>query len=181
MPRLFVAIELPEDVRERLAGLCNGLPGARWVPPENQHLTLRFIGEIPASEMPDLIGALARITAPNFALSISGVGFFGQRKRARLAWAGVEKNPALIELQRRVEAAVQRAGLPVEERKFSPHITLARLKVTRPDRLGGWMEAHNLFRAGPFPVTRFVLFSSFLSQSGAIYTAEAEFDLKTNS
>lgn len=109
MPRLFVAIELPEDVRKRLAGLCNGLPGARWVSPENQHLTLRFIGEVPAGEIPDLVGALARVTAPGFALSISGVGFFGQRKRARLAWAGVEKNPVLIDLQRRVEAAVQRA------------------------------------------------------------------------
>ena len=114
-------------------------------------------------------------------MSISGVGFFGQRKRARQAWAGVEKSPALIDLQRRVEAAVQRAGLPVEERKFSPHITLARLKDARPERLGAWMEAHNLLRVGPFPVTRFVLFSSFLSQSGAIYTAEAEFDLKTDS
>lgn len=180
MVRLFVAIDLPEDVRDRLAGLCNGLPGARWVPPENMHVTLRFIGEVPDGDLPDIGDALDRVRAPAFPISLAGVGYFGSRRRVHALWAGVEKSPTLVDLQRKTESALQRAGLPPEERKFMPHVTLARLKDVKTERLGPWIEARNLFRAPPTIVTRFVLFSSFLSADGAIYQPEAEFPLQNS-
>ncbi|MDJ0948778.1 MAG: RNA 2',3'-cyclic phosphodiesterase [Alphaproteobacteria bacterium] len=178
MPRLFIAIQPPDDVRDRVATLCSGLKGVRWVTPENLHLTLKFIGERPAHDVPDMISALGRIHLAPFQMTLSGVGYFGARKRIRSIWAGVERTEALVNLHRRVESTLHQIGIPREDRKFAPHITLARLKNGRPERLGPWIEANNLFRADPFQVAQFQLFTSFLSQEGAIYHPEAEFPLE---
>lgn len=177
MIRLFVGIELPEMIRQRLSFLCAGVPRAKWVKPENLHLTLRFIGEVEHGVAEDIDVALARLRAPRFELMLDGVGIFGKPSAARILWAGVRKNDALERLQGKVETAVHRAGMPVEERKFSPHITLARLKGAPAQRLLRYVGENADFLAGPIPVDRFVLFSSFLSSSGAIYTPEATYDL----
>ncbi len=177
MIRLFVAIELPEDVRERLAALAAGVRGARWVRPENLHLTLRFIGEVDEGRLADIYAALARIADPAFELAIDGIGHFGSKREARVLWAGAESNERLVRLHDKVESALVRAGLAPEERKFSPHVTLARLKRASTPRVRDFMAAHGLFRAGPFPVDAFQLFSSFLSKSGAIHKVEAEYRL----
>jgi 2'-5' RNA ligase len=176
--RLFVGIELPEATRERLSILCAGLPGAKWVKPENLHLTLRFIGEVENGLAEDIDDALCRVRAPRFDLDLGGVGFFGKPAAARVLWAGVAKSEPLSHVQMKVETAVQRAGLPAEERRFSPHITLARLKSAPLQRLRRYVGENADFRAGPIAVERFVLFSSFLSSSGAIYTPEAYYDLE---
>jgi RNA 2',3'-cyclic 3'-phosphodiesterase len=162
----------------RLAGLCGGVPGARWVRPENYHLSLRFIGEVENGVGDDVDAALGAVAAPSFALDLHGVGVFGKTGKARLLWAGVAPNPALLQLQAKVEAAVARAGLAVETRRFAPHITLARLSRAPAGRVEQFVVEHADFRAGPFPVTRFHLYSSFLSASGAIYTKEADYDLE---
>jgi len=175
--RLFVAIELPEGQRERLAQLCAGVPGAKWVRPENMHLTLRFIGEIENGLADDVDAALMKLQAPRFDLTLDGVGFFGKPSAARMLWAGVGKCDALMRLQAKVEATVQRAGLPAEERKFAPHVTLARLRGAPMHRLERFVGENADFLSGPFPVDRFVLYSSFLSSSGAIYTPEAVYPL----
>ena len=177
MQRLFVAIEIPEDVRARMAGLCAGLPGARWVAPENMHLTLRFIGEVDEGVMQDVDAELARLRAPGFALTFSGVDCFGNARRPRSLWVGVEAGEALAGLQARVESAVQRAGLPPEGRNFTPHVTLARFKGGRVARLGDYLSAHSQFRAGPVDVRRITLFSSVLGHNGAIYRPEAAYPL----
>jgi len=175
--RLFIGLELPAMTRERLALLCAGLPGAKWVKPENLHLTLRFIGEVENGLAEDIDEALARVRAPRFDLALDSVGFFGKPAAARILWAGVAKSEPLSHLQMKVETAVQRAGLPAEERKFSPHVTLARLKGAPLQRLRRYVGENADFRAGPIAVERFTLFSSFLSSSGAIYTPEAYYDL----
>lgn len=180
MARLFVAIPLPRDVRDRLLALCSGLPGARWVEPDNIHLTLRFIGEVADGEVREIAGALARVDAPAFALSLAGVYHFGSARRARTLWAGVDRQPDLALLYGRVEQSLRRAGIAPDDRKFTPHVTLARLKGTPPPRLASYVQTHNLFRAGPFPVTEFALFRSFLSQDGAIHRIEAEFPLRNS-
>lgn len=177
MIRLFVGIALPEMTRQRLSLLCAGVPGARWVKPENLHLTLRFIGEVEHGLAEDIDAALARVQAPQFDLMLDGVGFFGKPSAARILWAGVRRNDALARLQGKVETAVHRAGLSVEERKFSPHITLARLKGAPVQRLQRYVGENADFLTGPIPVEQFILFSSFLSSSGAIYTPEAYYDL----
>jgi len=175
--RLFVGIELPETVRARLAGLCGGVPGAKWVPPENQHLTLRFIGEVEYGLAEDIDAALSRLQAPRFDLTLDGIGFFGKPSAARTLWVGVRKSEELMRLQGKVEIAVQRLGLPAEERKFAPHITLARLRAAPAARLLRFVEENGHFLAGPIPVENFVLFSSALGSAGSVYTAEAHYPL----
>src|SRR5580704_13112574 len=97
--RLFVALALPETIRWQLRLLCGGLAGARWVPPENFHLTLRFIGEVDGAEFDDIDAALAGVRAPRFAMSFAGVGHFGGGGKLRSIWAGVDKQPALTHLR----------------------------------------------------------------------------------
>jgi RNA 2',3'-cyclic 3'-phosphodiesterase len=177
MPRLFVAIALPEDVRDRLGLLAGGVPGARWVDPENLHLTLRFIGEVDGGWAEDITAALGGVVARPFELALAGVGHWGTRERATAIWAGVEKNPGLSHLQSKVESALVRLGLEPEGRKFAPHVTLARLSGSPCGRVAKFIADHNLFRLPPFPVTAFTLFSSFLSRGGAIYTPEVEYAL----
>lgn len=166
---------MPEATRERLAGLCGGVPGARWVAAENMHLTLRFIGEVEHGQAEDVDSALLRIRSPRFDLTLDGVGYFGKASAARSLWAGVRKCEPLARLQGKVENSVQSAGLPPEERKFSPHVTLARLKGAPALRLQRFIAENAHFLAAPVPVDRFVLFSSFRTSSGPIYTAEAEY------
>ncbi len=177
MIRLFVAVDLPEDVRGRLAGLCAGLPGARWVEPGNLHLTLRFIGEVAEPQFPEIDSALSAVRSPAFALALDGVGCFGDRRRARALWAGVRPCEGLSALRSKTESALVGAGLEPETRKFHPHVTLARLKDTRAERLAGYLEAHGAFLTGEFPVGAFALYSSRLGRGGAAYAREAAYSL----
>ncbi|MDH3240014.1 MAG: RNA 2',3'-cyclic phosphodiesterase [Alphaproteobacteria bacterium] len=177
MIRLFVGLELPETVRARLYGLGGGVPGARWIEPENMHMTLRFIGNVNDDSIADIDGALARIRAPAFDLEIAGLGEFSRGRRPAMIWAGVRPVPGLMDLERRIEAAVVKAGFPPDGRRFTPHITLARLKGGAPGRVRSFVAEHSLLRIDPFPVTRFTLFSSHLGRKGASYRAEADYPL----
>lgn len=179
MNRLFVAIDLPERHRMELAALAGGIPGARWVAPENIHLTLRFIGNVDGDQMADIDHALAQVQAPGFDLVIQGVEHFRRGRKPATLWAGVAKNPLLMVLQDRIEAALVRAGIEPERRKFTPHVTLARLKDAPRARVHDMIAHHGLLRLAPFPVTSFILYSSFLARSGAIHRAEAVYPLET--
>jgi 2'-5' RNA ligase len=180
--RLFVALDLPWWLRERLAMLSgSGIPGARWVPPENYHLTLRFIGETPAHRAEDIDLALAGLRGRGFSLTLAGLGVFtksgpkGGRNTA--LWVGVERNPQLDHLQGKIETALQRAGLEPERRRFTPHVTLARLDAAPEAKLAAFVQAHNLFRSEPVPIGHFTLFSSQLGKEQSVYTAEVEYPL----
>ena len=166
MIRLFVGLALPEATRQRLQGLNGGLPGARWTRPENRHLTLRFIGEVDNGLADDIDLALEKVDAAPFEVTLDGVGYFGSARKARTLWVGVAENPALHRLQAKVEAALVGIGLAPEGRKYSPHVTLARLKSPPRDRLDAYVADHAPFRDGPLPLREFILFSSFLSASG---------------
>ena len=175
--RLFVAIDLPAEIKEQLGRLCAGVPGAKWVEQDNLHLTLRFIGEADGTQFNDTRQALAEVRGEVFELRLKGVGQFGQRRRVRQLWAGVEDSETLIRLQRGIEAALTGAGLTPERRKFHAHVTLARLKDTPIGRVGAYLADHGLFATESFAVGSFVLCSSVLSQSGPIYRAEATYPL----
>ena len=175
--RLFVALALPWPLRERLSLLAGGLPGARWAPPENYHLTLRFIGEVPPHRAEDIDLALAALRGRGFALTLAGVGTFAKSGRATALWVGAERNPALDHLQSKIETALQRVGLDPERRRFTPHLTLARLDNVAEAKLAGFVQAHNLFRAEPVAVAHFTLFSSQLGKEQSVYTAEVEYPL----
>ena len=177
MIRLFVALELPETVRDRLAGLDGGVPGARWVNDDQLHLTLRFIGEVPENIGHDVDDALMSIRAPAFELELAGVGEFGG-KNPRSLWAGIRPNPALLHLQKKIETALQRIGLEAETRKFSPHVTLARLRAAPQEKVVQFLTHYALFASGPFRVERFVLFSSHQGSGGSVYHAERFYPLE---
>ena len=178
MIRLFVGVELPEDLRERLAVLCAGVPGARWVAPESMHLTLRFIGEVANDVADDVHDALSSLRPKQFEISLSGVGHFETGNEVRALWVSVERNPELVALRDRIESALVRIGLAPDGRRYTPHITLARLRDTPTHRVSTFLAHNALFRAGPIPVSHFTLFSSYLQSSGAIYTPEAEYFLQ---
>ena len=175
--RLFVAIALPADLRARLSRMQQGVPAARWVDPDNLHLTLRFIGEADDGQAHDLDAALAQVRAVRFDLTLAGVGRFGQGRKSRALWVGVESAPALDRLRRKVEQAVQAADFAPEGRKFSPHVTLARFKGDPGHRLHDHLAHHAPFRAEAFEVRQFVLYSSLLAQAGAIYTPQRVYPL----
>jgi 2'-5' RNA ligase len=175
--RLFVGIDLPWELRERLDALEGNIPGARWVPSENFHLTLRFIGEVGKHQAEEIDLALATLKARAFDLTLAGVGTFAKGGRETTLWVGVERNAQLEHLQNKVETALQRIGLEPERRRFTPHITLARLDNPSPAKLIAFVQAHNLFRAEPMPVRHFTLFSSLLCKDAPVYTAEVEYPL----
>jgi 2'-5' RNA ligase len=180
--RLFVALDLPWTLRERLVLLGGGgIPGARWVSSENLHLTLRFIGETPAHRAEEIDLALAALRGRGFSLTLAGVGVFARNSpkggRSTTLWVGVERNPQLDYLQGKIETALQRAGLEPERRRFSPHVTLARLDAVPEAKLAAYVQAHNLFRAEPVPIGHFTLFSSLLGKEQSVYTPEVEYPL----
>ena len=178
MIRLFVALGLPGLVRERLALIRAPLPGARWVAPENMHITLRFIGEVEPPVAEDVDDTLSHIGAPAFELRLGGLGTFGSRGRVRALWAGVEQCEPLVHLQAKIEAACGRAGLPPEGRKFHPHVTLARCKNVREAPAVEFAATHTGFNLPALHVDTFTLFSSHTGRAGAAYTAEAVYPLQ---
>ncbi len=176
--RLFVAIDLPWDLRHRIVALAvAGIQGARWVPPENYHLTLRFIGEVPPHVAEEIDLALAALRGQQLDLTMAGVGTFDKGGRANTLYIGVDRNPRLEHLQNKIETALQRVGLEPERRRFQPHVTLARLDNAPEFKLVAFVQAHNLFRAEPFPVEHFTLFSARLGKEQSVYTAEVEYAL----
>jgi 2'-5' RNA ligase len=175
--RLFVALELPWEIKQRLGVLAGGIPGARWVKPENYHVTLRFIGETPKHQAEEIDAALASLRAPGFPLVIAGIGTFHKGGRAIAIWAGVERNPQLDRLQSKIETALQRTGLEPERRRFAPHVTLARLDNVPETKVAAFVQAHNLFRAEPVAMEHFTLFSSRQGKEQPVYTPEVEYEL----
>ncbi len=176
MPRLFVGLDLPETVKDRLLTLEGGIPGARWQDREQLHLTLRFIGEVEEPDMLELVNGLGALEMTPFALQLSGAGQFGD-KRPHVIWAGVEENADLRRLAAKVEQVVQRKGFPPETRKYFPHVTLARLKNPTTERVFRYVADHSLFRSETFDVSEFHLFESHLGSAGAIYQIVASFAL----
>lgn len=176
MPRLFTGIEIPADIAERLALLRGGLPGARWIDRQNYHLTIRFVGDIDMDIANEIAGELARVRRTGFSLKLDGIGAFGTRKPHAVV-ARVAPSPPLTELQAEHERIMQRIGLPPEQRKFTPHVTLARLRGASGRDLAEYLSIRGGFLAGPIVVTRFVLFSARNSTGGGPYVVEEAYPL----
>jgi 2'-5' RNA ligase len=177
MPRLFSGIEVPLAVAERLSVLRAGLPGARWIDPENYHLTLRFLGDVDGAIARDFTHALADIDAGPFELRLDGLGSFGGGK-PRAIFADIEPSEGLEALRRANERAAREAGLPPEGRNFKPHVTLARLRGARADAVAAYLERQGGIGPETFTVSRFVLFSSRNSVGGGPYVVEAAYPLE---
>ena len=195
--RLFVALDLPWSLRETLTGLCGGLPGARWVAPQNLHLTLRFIGETRSDIADEIDLALQSLQVRRFELALAGTGTFVRARRmaaphrsahragniltsmhmTTTLWAGIGRREQLDHLQSKIETALQRIGLAPERRRFQPHVSLARVDGVAEAVLGGWVQAHNLLRTEPVTIDSFTLFSSQPGPDQPVYTAEVDYAL----
>jgi 2'-5' RNA ligase len=176
--RLFVALSIPESVARSLMLLQGGIPGARWQAREQLHLTLRFIGEVDGRNARALEDALAAIDAPAFEMQFHGVGQFGNRQPHSL-WAAARSNDLLGHLQRKVDTAIRRAGQPQDAHRFTPHVTLARLRHPELDKVREWLTVHALYTSDGFEVGAFCLYSSKLTSDGSIYRVEQEYPLRS--
>jgi 2'-5' RNA ligase len=176
MPRLFTALEIPQSAGLSLSLLRGGLPGARWIDRESYHITLRFIGDVDHRTADDIVNGLDRVHRGQFDLTLNGAGLFGSKKPHSI-WAGVQATPELMALHADHERICQKIGLPPEPRKFTPHVTLARLKNVRVDDVVHYMNGRGNFSAGPFTVTRFLLMSSRDSVGGGPYVVEEAYPL----
>ena len=181
MPRLFVAIDLPETTKDQVLTLRqDDLPPGRWARREALHLTLHFIGAVPEAVARAYDRALRRVEAPAFDLLIAGVGQFPTEQRPRVIWAGVQNSPPLRQLYEAVGVALESEGFIRERRRFHPHITLMRFK--KPLRRGlasRWLRAHLDFHTAPARIERFTLFESQLRPSGAVYSERGVYALTT--
>lgn len=178
MPRLFIALDLPEDVKRSLEPLETGLGDVRWLGAEQQHLTLRFLGQLDNGRMREVADALALVPGVPFELRLKGIGHFPPRGEPRVLWVGVERSLELDRLKRRIDRVLDDAGLAADPRKFAPHVTIARIRgPLSPTRLGTYLMRHSLYRSEPFPVSSFHLFSSWLRPEGADHQIEASYEL----
>ena len=176
MPRLFTALEIPARVGESLAMMRGGLPGARWIDPENYHLTLRFIGDIDDALAHEIAGLLSRVQRRPFELRLEGLSSFGGNK-PRAVVAPASPVSTLMELQAEQERLLQRLGLAPEGRKFTPHVTLARLRDSSSRQVAEYLSERAHYRSSAFEVSRFVLFSSRSSVGGGPYVVEEAYPL----
>ena len=176
MPRLFVGLEIPQDVGDALSLLRGGLPGARWIDPENYHITLRFIGDIDDRLANEIASLLDGVRRRSFEVRFGNLMSFGGRK-PRAIVAAVEPVQALVELHGELERMMQRLGLEPEGRKFIPHVTLARLRDASSRDVADYLSARGPLFGSSFRVSRFVLFSSRASVGGGPYVVEADYPL----
>jgi len=179
--RLFVALEIPSRVRKNLAELLQSLrvvsPQTRWVRPENLHVTLKFIGEVPEARLGAIRSALAGVDSDQpVTLDFRGLGFFPNEKHPRVFWAGIEASPNLKSLAAEIDKAMEKLGIPREQRPFSPHLTLARFEPPRlAEQLRAAIQEHAARDFGALRTGQFHLIESKLKPSGAEYTTVESF------
>jgi 2'-5' RNA ligase len=175
--RLFIAIELPENVKRLLYKLRTDIQGARWLPMEQLHLTLSFLGEVDEETAKKLIRDLSAIKAPAFDLRFCNPGCFPNRRQARVLWVGLEPEPLLSNLASLVQKTVLSCNIPQEERPFSAHVTLARLKAPGSREVAAFLDQPQRHKIPPVSVREFILFQSRLTPNGAVHTPLKNFTL----
>lgn len=168
MPRFFIAIEPPDSLKQELCRLKASIPASRWLEPEQLHLTVSFLGELPEVALPSVRTALVGLPATPFELCIQGVGCFGDEQHAKVLWAGVAPSEALMTVKKKLDQHLADVGLPVEAQPYRPHITLARFG-RNGGQVADFLAQHRNIALPPFRVTHLTLFQSVLYPEGARY------------
>ena len=176
MPRLFAGLEVPDEISQTLSLLRGGLPGARWIEPEDYHVTLRFIGDIDPSSANEIASLLLRINRKPFEVTVQGLASFGGKK-PRAVVASVLPTRPLLELQAELERIMRRLGVGPDTRKFTPHITLARLRDVSTQDVADYLSLRGYYPTRTFTASRFALFSSRASTGGGPYVVEDSYAL----
>jgi 2'-5' RNA ligase len=175
MIRTFIAVKIAKPLAEAVDGLVSELrtsnENVKWVAPENLHLTLKFLGNVEESRVDEIAGAILQASEGigPFEISLRGVGAFPNERRPKVVWVGIEKGrESLVSLSQQIEDRLEALGFEREKRRFSPHLTIGRLRRggrpgDLPDRLG--IE----FDGGECSVDRICLMKSTLTPQGPIY------------
>jgi 2'-5' RNA ligase len=175
--RLFSALPIPDNAAQSLLGLQHGVPGAHWRPRENLHITLCFYGEVKdPMAIKALDEELASINVRALHIEMGEGGMFGG-KTPRALWMGIANNPALMALAEACKGAAQRAGIAVERRSYTPHITLAYCRGTTDAQAAHYLERISGFRAPAFEADHFTLYRSKLGTDPARYIPKAHYAL----
>ena len=178
MPRLFVAVDLPPEAKRAAASLCQGLPGVRWLPADQLHLTLRFIGEVNEPLFAAIRDGLLVSGLSPMVCRLQGVGRFPPSGRPRVLWVGVHsEGDGLLQLATLVEERLRLFGLAPEGRQFRPHVTLARLKDISAALVTPYLQVNERFLGEPFTVQEFHLYQSLLTAPGAIHNLACSYPL----
>jgi RNA 2',3'-cyclic 3'-phosphodiesterase len=176
MPRLFTGLELPEVVVGQLALMRGGVVGARWLEPEDYHVTLRFIGDIDARTARDIDDTLGDIHRPEAPIRFEELSWFGGDK-PRAIVVKVKPEPALMDLQTEQERRLRRIGIEPETRKYTPHVTLAWLRGAGQAAVASYLAERGALVADSFVAERFVLYSARAGSGGGPYVVEAAYPL----
>jgi RNA 2',3'-cyclic 3'-phosphodiesterase len=176
MPRLFTGLELPSAVVGQLALFRGGIVGARWLEPEDYHITLRFIGDIDARAARDIDETLGDIRRPKTPVRFEGLSWFGGDK-PRAIVAKVKPEPALMDLQAEQERRLRSIGVEPETRKYTPHVTLARLRGAGQAAIANYLAMRGAMVADSFKAERFALYSAREGSGGGPYVVEAAYPL----
>lgn len=195
--RIFVALDLNQAIRELIQKFVEEIrstaPDARWISGESLHVTLKFIGECPDEKVRQIEASLGSVQAEPFQVTFSGAGFFPTPRTARVFWAGIEACDALAQLAKTIDKSLTGTGIPKEDRAFSPHLTLARIrggsgapgrrKDDKPNRqfaeLQDFLTTHPAPEFGTMTAREFFLYRSELSSKGSQYTKIARFELQS--
>ncbi len=177
MKRLFIALDLPASCKSELLALDPHLSGLRWLPAEQIHLTLSFLGDVDERAEERLCESLAAVRVPRVFLPLRGVGVFNARGRPSVVWVGVGKgHPHLFLLHRRIQDAVLHAGLEADLKPFHPHVTVGRTRGISQQALRPFLRKYADTEFDLFEVTGFELYSSVLSPQGAAHRVEMHQD-----
>jgi 2'-5' RNA ligase len=176
--RLFIGLELPLSCKSSISEIDPGIRGLRWLPPEQNHLTLSFLGNVSPGEEGTLVEHLQHVRVPRFFLPLQGVGSFNARGRPSVVWVGVGKgHPHLFALHQHIQSAVLRSGFEPDLKPFHPHVTVARARDVSAQALQPFLRTHREVDFGLFEVTEFLLYSSILHPEGATHSVELRFPL----
>ena len=178
LKRLFLGIELPPESKAVLSNLDPRLPGLRWLPPEQLHLTLSFLGNVEARKLDALGDELETVRVPPLFLPLQGMGSFHARGRPSVVWVGVgQGHPHLFALHKRVQDAVLRAGLEPDLRPFHAHVTAGRCNGISKEALQPFLRKYRETEFDLFHVNEFALFSSTLAPNGPKHQVELRVSL----
>jgi len=167
MIRLFVGLDLPEEIAEHIYSLRGGLENAKWQEKEKLHLTLYFIGNVSEDKTNDIIQELRSVRFPAFNLAFKEIGYFAIGEIPHHIWVGVVQDDILKELNKKIENALRKAGIEhTDKYKFIPHVTLAKLNGTDMGETFRYISANNLFHSKSFLVDHFSLFQSIAKENG---------------
>jgi 2'-5' RNA ligase len=179
MTRLFIGIAIPPSICLQFDGLqAEGL-GARWQQPyENLHVTLTFIGDVDAAVAGQVAQILRDVQAEPFQLTLKDLGTFSNQGEPHVLWAGVVKNAGLLKLKEKIDAVLRLHHIPFADREYHPHMTLAFLKKSDPDKLKAFLQQHQNLPENSFAVSEFILYQNAKSKENPVYTKAALYPLK---